>query len=175
MLRQLQHRHIISCIDAKKTDNHFYLIMEYCSEGSLEDLITSKKYLSPAVTLTYFYQIIHALHYLHAKKIFHRDIKPKNILLHNGEVKLVDFGLSKIIADQNQLATLGLHTCVGTPSYMAPEMLSGRGWLEKSDIWSLGVTLYFMIFRQLPWGGDSNSSNNILILEEVHKIARAQS
>lgn len=72
--------------------------MEYCSEGSLEDLVRHKV-LNENQILIYFYQIVHALEYLYIKKIFHRDIKPKNILLHNGEIKLVDFGLSKIIAD----------------------------------------------------------------------------
>ncbi|EWS75971.1 kinase domain protein (macronuclear) [Tetrahymena thermophila SB210] len=167
MLRHLKNRHIIQFIDAKKTENHFYLIMEYCSEGTLEDLVRHKQ-LNEDQILTYFNQIVYALKYLYSKKIFHRDIKPKNILLHNGEIKLVDFGLSKIIADQNINITQGFNTCVGTPQFMAPEMLKGIGWQEKSDIWSLGSTLYYMIFKELPW--DQYSTSSMAILEQIERI-----
>ncbi|KAL4470320.1 hypothetical protein ABPG74_011931 [Tetrahymena malaccensis] len=167
MLRHLKNRHIIQFIDAKKTENHFYLIMEYCSEGTLEDLVKHKQ-LNEDQILTYFNQIVYALKYLYSKKIFHRDIKPKNILLHNGEIKLVDFGLSKIIADQNINITQGFNTCVGTPQFMAPEMLKGIGWQEKSDIWSLGSTLYYMIFKELPW--DQYSTSSMAILEQIEKL-----
>jgi serine/threonine protein kinase len=76
--------------------------MEYCNEGTLESLILNKRYdMSEETLMKLFTQIVIALKYLQDKKIIHRDIKPKNILLHNGKVKIADFGVAKII-DKNK-------------------------------------------------------------------------
>jgi calcium-dependent protein kinase len=88
-----------------------------------------------------------AINHCHSLKIAHRDIKPENILLgENGSVKLIDFGLSK------QVKSKKMNTIVGTPYYIAPEVLKGN-YNVKCDIWSLGVIMYILLSGYLPFGG----------------------
>lgn len=80
-------------------------------------------------------------------------------------VKLADFGTSKILADENLKYYNNniANTCCGTFFFMSPEILHGKGWVPKSDIWSLGVTFYFMLAKELPWGNDTGSSFKLLL------------
>ena len=82
--------------------------------------------------------------------IVHRDLKPANILHQNGNLKIADFGMSKV---QDQHALLRSH--VGTPYYMAPQILQKIDYTRKCDIWSLGVIFYELLFGCLPWTGKS--------------------
>ena len=77
----------------------------------------------------------------------HRDLKPDNILLHNGRIKIADFGFSKYLRSPTDLA----QTMLGSPIYMAPEVLNGEPYTMKADIWSLGVVLYEMAFGECPF------------------------
>jgi serine/threonine-protein kinase ULK/ATG1 len=86
----------------------------------------------------YFKQLINAFSALYEKKILHRDIKPTNILFHNGQLKLADFGFCKELEKEKDLTK----TMVGSPIYMAPEVLKGELYDCRADIWSLGVVLY---------------------------------
>lgn len=99
------------------------------------------------------HQILEALDYLHLCGIVHRDLKPENILVRCDpdthvaqQVKLTDFGLSKIIVPNEQM----FDSC-GTPAYVAPEVLSKKGYGKEIDIWSTGVILYTMLARSLPF------------------------
>lgn len=101
-LKELNHPNVIRFINAKKTDKHLYLIMEYCSGGSLESYIEKNK-PEERECLYLFSQIVNAFKYLiKEKKRRHGDIKPANILLHNGQAKLADFGFSKQFADESE-------------------------------------------------------------------------
>lgn len=77
----------------------------------------------------------------------HRDLKPANILLHNGQVKLADFGFCKALSTPKDMA----QTMVGSPIYMAPEILTGHDYSIKADIWSLGCVLYEMLYGECPY------------------------
>lgn len=96
ILRRIDHENIVKFIDAKRAQNFFYMIMEYCNQGSLCDIVNNRN-LTEKEILNTFFQVLRAVKYLYDKNIFHRDIKPQNILVKNGVVKLVDFGLSKFI------------------------------------------------------------------------------
>lgn len=121
MMKKLQHKNIVRFIDVKRTDNFFYIITEFCKEGSLAAFLR-KNTLTEKEIIFYIKQIIEGFKYLYGKKIMHRDVKPENILLHNNVIKLADFGFAKNI---KECAKAEEHTIVGTVYYMSPEILAG--------------------------------------------------
>lgn len=157
ILRELRHPHIVRYYDRviDKTNTKIYIVMEYCSKGDISQLIKKcKKTNDPIgeeVIWKIFMQILLALHTCHSRpngKILHRDIKPGNVFLDSQDnVKLGDFGLSKILGQNSEYAT----THVGTPYYMSPEQINEANYNEKSDIWSLGCLLYEMCSCRPPF------------------------
>lgn len=97
---------------------------------------------------------------LYENKIVHRDLKPENIMISKGMCKLTDFGFSKYVED---FENYEMSTCVGTPVYMAPQILARSKYTTKCDIWSLGVIFYCMLVGNPPWEGRNNQ-------ELEHKI-----
>ena len=97
-------------------------------------------------------QLVEAIKYLHANKIVHRDLKPENILLAKAgedKIKISDFGLSRIVGEQSLIQSM-----VGTPQYLAPEVLSAPEYNKSVDIWSLGVVLFVMLSGAQPFTED---------------------
>jgi NIMA (never in mitosis gene a)-related kinase len=119
--------------------------MEYADGGDLSDKVKSVKnkgeYLSEDQILDYFTQMCLAIKHIHDRKIIHRDLKAQNIFLEeNGTIKLGDFGIAKVLEQ-----TVGqAQTQVGTPYYISPEIIKGKGYSFATDVWSLGVILYEM-------------------------------
>lgn len=103
-----------------------------------------------------FKQLLDAFQILNKYNIMHRDMKPDNIFFHNGLIKLGDFGFCKNLNSAEDMA----RTMLGSPIYMAPEVLKGEIYSNKADIWSLGVVLYEMIFGHCPF--QSNSIANLI-------------
>ena len=101
------------------------------------------------------------LDYLQKKFIVHRDIKPSNIMIdHNGYLKMIDFGTAKILTDYTS-------TIIGTPHYIAPEILQGRGYSLSCDFWSLGICMYEIFYGKYPFG---NYANEVIeIYKEILK------
>ena len=94
---------------------------------------------------------------MYEKKVYHRDIKPENILVHNGVPKIADFGFAQAINEKNpEIKTLT--SAVGTPYYMAPQILGGEKYSIKCDVWSLGIVFYQILFGLLPWTENSSIS-----------------
>lgn len=100
------------------------------------------------------------MRYLQRFKIIHRDIKPKNILLHEGVVKIADFGVAKMMDNHKQNITFE-----GTLEYMSPQMLKQENYGALTDMWSLGVTLFYMVLGKLPW----KQNNGSKLLNEIMK------
>ncbi|MFK7794571.1 MAG: protein kinase [Gammaproteobacteria bacterium] len=147
---RLQHQNIVSVYDAGIGDYEGYIVMEYIQGESLLALLKRKKSLPISTALNIAAQICHALDYAHTKNIIHRDIKPSNIMItQNEQVKVVDFGIS--ILNSGEADDSGL---MGTPSYMAPELIDGTLANELSDLFSVAVLLYEMIVGDLPFSGD---------------------
>lgn len=149
-IARLQHQNIVSVYDAGMGDYEGFMVMEFVHGQSLLQRITQKERLPVDEALYITIQVCHALRYAHSKKIVHRDIKPSNIMLaEDGQVKLVDFGIS-FVKIEDDASVPGL---VGTPSYMAPELVDAKSPSEKSDQFSLGVVLYQMVTGRLPFAG----------------------
>lgn len=126
-----------------KTVNNFYFVYEYCNGGTLEKLMRSYREIPDKVmpiskSLLILRDILDAFKTLTRNNIMHRDLKPDNILLHNGVIKLADFGFCKSLKSPTDLA----QTMLGSPIYMAPEVIKGEIYTMKADIWSLGVVFY---------------------------------
>lgn len=149
VLMDLNHPNIIRLYNYFEDDNYIYLILEYCPGGSLADIIREGACnYSVKGALAVFQQIVAGLNHCHKKGIAHLDIKPANILIDKySRIKLADFGLSKLIGNDGKLKEFR-----GSRCFMAPEVLL-RGAYDpfKADIWSLGVTFYFLLTGQSPW------------------------
>tara|TARA_B100000575_G_scaffold252443_1_gene220431 strand:+ start:6978 stop:8123 length:1146 start_codon:yes stop_codon:yes gene_type:complete len=148
LMKQLEHPNILKLYDVVKTNGNIYLILEYCNGGDLSTYIKSSNRANKDII--YFKQIIIGLEYLYSHKILHRDMKPHNILIHEGNIKISDFGFAKAF-EKNELIT----TFCGSPLYMAPEIIKTKEYDLKSDIWSLGVILYELISKTHPYYADS--------------------
>ena len=152
ILRQLNHKHIIRLYDYKFEGDYLYLITEFCKDGDLSQWMKHEH--SKDEVLQVIQDIVKGMNYLHEQKIFHRDIKPQNILLHGSVVKLCDFGFSKIMRESHEMT----QTLCGTPLYMSPELLFLKPDSFQSDIWALGIIFYMMVFGEHPFGALSSMS-----------------
>lgn len=105
----------------------------------MDELRDAGEYLSEESIVRTATQLSEALRYIHSRNILHRDIKPSNIFLtENGDVKIGDFGISRLMTTTLAMA----HTAVGTPQYMSPEMCESKPYTYKSDVWALGCVIY---------------------------------
>eukprot|EP00826_Nyctotherus_ovalis_P059438 TRINITY_DN8265_c0_g1_i2.p1 TRINITY_DN8265_c0_g1~~TRINITY_DN8265_c0_g1_i2.p1 ORF type:complete len:382 (+),score=78.88 TRINITY_DN8265_c0_g1_i2:137-1282(+) len=153
ILKKLDHPHVIHLYETIDAPSHLYLVFEHARGGSLYSHIRSSqnKKLPESEAKRIFIQIADALRYCHRMGVVHRDLKLENILLDdNKDVKLIDFGFS-IIAGKSDKLTL----FCGTPSYMAPEIASRKGYHGfPIDVWSLGIILHAMLTGKFPFKGD---------------------
>ncbi|KYQ57328.1 Serine/threonine-protein kinase Chk2 [Trachymyrmex zeteki] len=164
ILRKLKHPCIIPLKDIFDTPEVMYIILELMEGGELFDRIRSRKKLSESCAKLIFYQVVHAVNYLHRQGITHRDLKPENILLkdnsENPLVKVSDFGMSKFVDAQTMMRTF-----CGTPMYVAPEILATNGrssYTNQVDVWSLGVILYVSLSGRVPF-----SNNNVTLADQI--------
>lgn len=131
--------------------------MEHCKGGELFDRIVAAHRFTEKHAADIMNQMLSAVKHLHEKGIVHRDLKPENFLMddttENAEVKLIDFGLSKRFSSQDEMERM--HTVVGTPYYVAPEVLKGN-YDVSCDVWSLGVILFVFLCGYPPFEGDNN-------------------
>ena len=152
----LDHPFIGKIIKTFKNKTFVFLLLEYINGISLYTLLkNNNKNFSIEETKFYIASLLLVIDYLHKKKILHRDIKPSNIMINQkGYIKLIDFGTSKIINDYTS-------TVIGTPHYMSPEILSGRGYSFSCDYWSVGIVSYEIFYKKFPFGNDANDIMDI--------------
>ncbi|KAK3082811.1 hypothetical protein FSP39_006009 [Pinctada imbricata] len=150
LLRNFEHERIVNYFGCSQTDHTLNIFMEFMSGGSVKDVLNRYGALTESVTRRHTRQILEGLAYLHKNVIVHRDIKAANILRDNdGNVKLSDFGASKRL--QTICSAAGLKSVVGTPYWMAPEVINGEGYGRKADLWSVGCTIVEMLTKKPPW------------------------
>lgn len=156
VLRELSHRNIIRYYGVHTIQDTMLIFMEFAVGGSLTSVAKKFKPLSEAVIQLYAFQILKGLQYLHGKGVVHRDIKGENILIDgDGAAKLADFGCSKLLANIANASQVGCGTLVGSPFWMAPEVIRSEAYGTKADIWSVGCTVVEILNGgEPPWRED---------------------
>lgn len=147
------HPHIVTIFDVDNEGDRYFIAMEYLEGQPLRDILQMEGPLPVERAIRVALQVCDALQHAHARGVIHRDIKPDNIHVLPGDVvKLTDFGIARIAADPS-ITSDG--QVFGTPSYMSPEQIAGKPLDARTDIYSLGVTLYEMLTGRKPFTGDS--------------------
>ncbi|CAG9325580.1 unnamed protein product [Blepharisma stoltei] len=148
VLMQLDHIMIMKLIRTFKDEKRIYFLTEYVRGQELFDVIRQMGLLSESDAKFYISCLVVILEHLHERDIVYRDLKPENIMVDDdGYPKLIDFGVAKILQGRT-------FTIVGTPHYMAPEIITGKGYGTPVDYWSMGIILYEFICGSVPFGED---------------------
>lgn len=159
----LSHSNIVNIYDVGNENKVHFIVMEYLEGKTLKEHIKEKGILEDTEAMKIAACIASALEHAHANHIIHRDIKPQNIIITNdGKVKVADFGIARI-ASESTIAISEVTT--GSVHYIAPEQARGGYCDEKSDIYSLGITMYEMVTGEMPYVADSVIS---VALKHIH-------
>lgn len=165
--KKLKHKNIVKLYEVIKTETHLWLVMEYCQGNELFYYIYENRRIEFAQCQNLFWQIIQAIKYVHSLNLAHRDLKLENILLADKKksiVKLTDFGF---VREFNPAKRMFLQTICGTTVYMAPEVIKNEKYNGfATDIWSLGVILYTMLYGQMPFDEDDELKTKFKIINE---------
>jgi serine/threonine-protein kinase len=146
---RLHHPNIVTLYSVQELPAGFMLVMEYIEGQTLHQRIHDQGPLDPAEAARVFDQALQGIAYAHAMGIVHRDLKPDNIFLtHKGEVKIMDFGVAKIVDNKEPTCSRSL---VGTLLYISPEQINGRDADFRSDIYTLGISLFEAVTGRLPF------------------------
>ncbi|CAD8051474.1 unnamed protein product [Paramecium sonneborni] len=146
IMKRLKHPNIVQLYDVYSTQNNTYLVQEYCNGPDLKQYLAAKKNLEEDEAIKMIKQIANGLKEIVSNNFIHRDLKPANILINDGQCKIADFGFSRPLPSECVMESL-----VGTPLYMAPQILTKQQYTSKCDVWSLGLIFYEMLFGTLPW------------------------
>jgi serine/threonine protein kinase len=153
ILKLCHHPNIVRLLDHLENNDYIYIVTEYIEGGTLGQYFKKKKFnFSERQATSIMSQIANGVKYLHQYGIVHRDLKPDNIMITQqnefGVIKIMDFGLSKIVSPNERMVD-----GYGTLSYVAPEVLLRTPYNKEVDIWSMGVILFYMLSGKLPFRG----------------------
>ncbi|XP_010274773.1 PREDICTED: phosphoenolpyruvate carboxylase kinase 1-like isoform X1 [Nelumbo nucifera] len=141
---------VVQLFNVYEDDNYLHMVMELCNSSDLYDRV-SKRIFSEVEAAAVMLPLMEAIAHCHRRGVAHRDIKPDNVLFDDrNRLKLADFGSADCLHEERSMRGV-----VGTPYYVAPEVLSGRDYSEKVDVWSAGVIMYIMLAGIPPFYGDS--------------------
>lgn len=151
---KIMHPHIVGIYDAVVDENTSYIVMEYVEGGTLEKFCTPENLLPTQTVAEIVFKCVRALAFANGQGLIHRDVKPGNILYKTGsDIKLADFGAAfNRVSDKTQVAA------VGSPLYMAPEILTGAKATVQSDIYALGVVMYMLLAGRAPFEASNPAS-----------------
>jgi len=153
LLSKLDNEHIVKFHESFLENDCLCIVTEFCDGGDLDqrlkELKKQNKTLEEDQVVEWLIQILLAVQYMHKSRVLHRDLKARNIFLKNNQIKIGDFGISRVLIGTVDVAT----TFTGTPYYMSPEVMKHDGYEAKSDIWSVGCLLYEMCTFQHAFDG----------------------
>ena len=163
ILKLCHHPNVVRLLDHLENEDYIFIVTEYIEGGTLGEYFKKKKFnFSERQASSIMSQIANGVKYLHKYGIVHRDLKPDNIMITQqndfGIIKIMDFGLSKIVSTQEKMVD-----GYGTLSYVAPEVLLRTPYNKEVDIWSMGVILYYMLCGHLPFKGNKE----VVIAEKI--------
>jgi uncharacterized protein (TIGR02145 family) len=173
LMASMNHPNITRVIDIVDCDGHLAIVMEILIGEDLNQRVLGSGALSDDDASRILSQLLNAMQYAHQMGIVHRDIKPSNIFLtQDNQIKILDFGIAKLFGQGNELTQTG--TQMGTPVYMSPEQVIGDKSIDhRSDIYSLGVTLYFLISGEIPYKSISQFDvYNKIVHEPLPKLSK---
>jgi serine/threonine protein kinase/tetratricopeptide (TPR) repeat protein len=150
---RLQHSHILSVFDSGAVEGRPWYTMPYVRGESLRDRLRREVQLPVETAVEITRQVALALEYAHLEGTVHRDIKPENVLLSDGQALVADFGIARAIGAAGEESLTGTGVAIGTPSYMAPEQVSGGQVDGRTDVYALGCVLYEMLAGEPPFTG----------------------
>uniref|UniRef100_A0A0N4ZSC4 protein kinase C n=1 Tax=Parastrongyloides trichosuri TaxID=131310 RepID=A0A0N4ZSC4_PARTI len=161
ILQRVKHHGVVEFQQMLETHDRIFVVMEKLKGDMLEMILSSEKgRLNERCTQFLIYQILIALQYLHSQNVVHCDMKPENILLTSDsdfpQVKLCDFGFARIIGERSFRRSV-----VGTPAYLAPEVLRNKGFNRSLDMWSVGVIVYVSLSGTFPFNEDEDINDQI--------------
>jgi len=171
ILKSMEFPHVISMIDVFDDGRRVKMVLELCEGGDLFDQIlkSPKRHFEEAKCARITAIIARSLKYLHDHYVVHRDLKPENILFTKDNVlKVTDFGLAHYLKLPPSLHVM--HTCCGTPHYVAPEIITKNEYNYKCDMWSLGVILYIMLSGYQPFNSHSIHAMYGMIIRGQYKF-----
>ena len=146
----LDHPFIVKMVKSMKNHLFCFLLIEYVNGQNLHDYLSHRQALNNIETQFYIGSLLIILEYLQKKFIAHRDIKPQNIMVDtNGYLKIIDFGTAKVLTNYTS-------TIIGTPHYIAPEILQGKGYSLSCDFWSVGICMYYIFYGEYPFGNHAH-------------------
>jgi len=167
IMAELEHPNIVAVIDFEKRSDMLAIVMELLEGQSLTDYIKQKGKLPKDEALKIFKQALSAFEFAHKKGVVHRDVKPSNLFIEThkeNNVKILDFGIAKLLEDDANATNTGAQ--MGTPVYMSPEQVKdSKNIDQRSDIYSLGIVLYYMFAGKPPY--DSTSLSNFDIFTKI--------
>ncbi|MBO0878123.1 MAG: serine/threonine protein kinase, partial [Pseudonocardia sp.] len=161
---RLHHPNVVTVFDVIVADDRLWLVLEYVPSRSVATLLAAEGPVSPRRAAQIGTQLADALTAAHAAGIWHRDVKPGNVLIDlDGRAKLTDFGISRTV---NDLGLTGGGLIVGTPAYMAPEIARGEPFTGAADVYGLGATLYALVEGAPPFGS-ADQDNPMRLVQRV--------
>ncbi len=160
----LSHPGIVHIYDVGRSENYYYMVMEYLEGGSIKDRI-QRGPMDPNEAMTIIRQVAAALQYAHDQGYIHRDIKPDNIMFRkDGSTVITDFGIARAVDSTTKLTKTGMS--IGTPHYMSPEQARGKTLDGRSDIYALGIVLYEMLTGHVPFDADDSVAIAVKHIQE---------
>jgi len=161
IMKLCRHPNVVRLLDHFENAEFIFIVMEYLSGGDLGNHLEVKKFqFTERRAAEIMFQLANGLNYLHSYGVLHRDLKPDNIMLsdqtENATIKIMDFGLSKVLAPHERVKD-----GFGTLSFVAPEVLIRQPYNKQIDIWSMGIILYYMLTNCLPFD-DENDSEEVI-------------
>jgi serine/threonine protein kinase len=166
LLQELRHESIISVQALYMNTHHSLMIMELC-DSTLNSHVEACGPVSCSQGKPWIQQLLSAVAFLHSRRIVHRDIKPENLLLKRDQLKLTDFNSAARIGSKEPGSMLSAR---GTQHYTAPEVLAGRLWNERVDIWSSGLSVFFMLHGNLPWDARTLPADTLRLLLTAEQL-----